>query len=95
MLQLNILLTVRQPDEIPKVRELLAAAARLSRAEPGCMRFEVSQSLNNPALFFLNEQWESPAALDMHRTATAYATIYAPQVLPLVDRVPHPSTLIE
>jgi len=95
MLQLNILLTVKQPDDIAKVRELLGTAARLSRQEPGCLRFEASQSNNNAALFFLNEQWESQAALDVHRTAAAYTTIYYPQVIPLVDRVPHPCTLVE
>ncbi|MDX1963759.1 MAG: putative quinol monooxygenase [Pirellulales bacterium] len=95
MLQLHILLTVKQPDDIAKVRELLGAAARLSRTEPGCLRFEASQSVNDPSLFILNEHWVDQAALDVHRTAQAYTTIYQPQVLPLVTRVAHPSALLE
>lgn len=94
MLHLNIILTVTQPDDIGKVRELLAEQARLSRMEPGCNAFRVTQSNNDPALFFLYEEWTDQAKLDVHRTATAYTTIYAPQVLPLVTRVPHPSTLV-
>ena len=50
---------------------------------------------NDETRFLLAEHWESQAALDVHRTATAYTTIYFPQVLPLVNREPHPCTLLE
>ena len=49
------------------VRELLAEQARLSRAEPGCVRFEVYQSQPDATRFLLCEHWESAAALDVHR----------------------------
>lgn len=95
MIHLNILLTVKNETEVAQVRGLLAEQGRLSRAEPGCQRFEVYQSNNDSRTFFLNEWWIDQAALDEHRQARAYTTIYQPQVLPLVDRVPHPSTLVE
>jgi quinol monooxygenase YgiN len=95
VLYLNVWLTVNDPNSIDRVRSLLAQAGRLSRAEPGCLRFEVYQSQNDPARFLLHERWESAAALDVHRTGTAYTTIYQPQVLPLVAREPHPSALVE
>ncbi len=95
MICLNILLQVKDPADAARVRELLAEQGRLSRAEPGCMRFEVYQSNNDPTVFVLNERWESQAALDEHRKAQAYTQIYQPHVLPLVNRTPHPSTLIE
>lgn len=95
MLCLNILLTVKNVADVPRVRELLAEAGRLSRQEPGCQRFEVYHSQASETLFMLCERWESPAALDAHRLARAYNEIYKPQVLPLVDRVPHPSALVE
>ena len=94
MLYLNIWLTVKDPGDVEKVRGLLAEAAGLSREEPGCSRFEVYQSNNDPTRFLLHERWQSQAALDQHRTAKAYTTIYHPQVLPLVNREPHPSTLV-
>lgn len=95
MLYVNILLTVNNPADVPKVKELLSEAGRLSRAEPGCERFEVYHSNNDAARFMLIERWESQTALDEHRKGKAYTTIYQPQVLPLVTREPHPSTLLE
>ena len=95
MLCINILLTVRDEADIDAIRNLLAEQGRLSRAEPGCLRFEVYHSQNDPQVFILNERWESQEALDVHRTARAYTEIYQPQVLPKVDRVPHPAVLVE
>ena len=95
MIYLNIVLTVKNEADIAKVRELLTQQGELSRVEPGCQRFEVYQSNNDAKTFFLNEWWLDQAALDEHRKARGYTTIYQPQVLPLVDRVPHPSTLVE
>ncbi len=94
MLYLNHWLTVKDPATVDQVRSLLAEAARLSRQEPGCQRFEVYQSNNDPTRFLLQEHWQSQAAVDKHRTAQAYTTIYQPQVMPLVNREPHPSTLV-
>jgi quinol monooxygenase YgiN len=94
MLYLNIWLTVKDPADVERVSSLLAEQGRLSRLEPGCARFEVYQSRNDPTRFLLTEWWESQAALDKHRTAQAYTTVYHPQVLPLVNREPHPSKLV-
>ncbi len=94
MIYLNVLLTVKDPAQVETVRGLLIEQARLSRQEPGCARFEVYQSQNEPRRFILNEHWESPEAVDAHRKAHAYTTVYQPRVLPLVDREPHPSTLV-
>lgn len=95
MIHLNVWLQVNDPANVDQVRGLLAEAGRLSRAEPGCVRWEAYQSQGDAARFLLHEWWESPAALDAHRLARAYTTIYQPQVLPLVTREPHPSTLLE
>jgi len=94
MVYVNVWLKVKEAANVDRVRKLLAQQARLSRAEPGCVRFEVYQSQNDATRFLLCEHWESSAALDVHRTAHAYTTVYAPQVLPLVDREPHPSNLV-
>jgi len=48
-----------------------------------------------PRRFTLVEHWADQAAVDAHRLAEAYTTIYKPQVMPLVDREGHPSTLLE
>ena len=95
MISLLVMLKVKDAGQIETVRSLLAEQGRLSRQEPGCLRFEVYQSNNDPATFILNERWDTQASLDIHRTATAYTTVYAPKVIPLVNRTPHPCTVVE
>jgi quinol monooxygenase YgiN len=95
MICLNVLLTAKDPADVPKVRDLLVQAMRKSRSEPGCLRFDVYHSTAEPKRFTLVEHWASQEAIDAHRLADAYTTIYKPQVMPLVDREGHPSTLLE
>jgi quinol monooxygenase YgiN len=95
MIHLNVLLLVHDPANVSRVRDLLREAGRISRREPGCLRFEVYHSQADPRRFMLCEHWESQAALEVHRQGRAFTEIYSPQVLPLVDREPHPSDLVE
>ncbi len=95
MICLTILLTVNDAADVPVVRDLLARAMRLSRSEPGCLRFDVYHSSAEPRRFTLVEHWADQAAIDAHRLAEAYTTIYKPRVMPLVDREGHPGTLLE
>jgi len=95
MFYLNVWLTVKEAADVELIRKLLAEQQRLSRAEPGCARFEVYQSNTDTRRFLLHEHWESQAALDGHRKGKAYTEIYQPQILPRVEREPHPATLIE
>ena len=91
MLYNNILLTVKDESDIEQVGELLIQQATLSLEEPGCARFEVYHSQEDRSLFLLVEQWETEEQLAAHREAKACTEIYKPKVLPLVERVPHPS----
>ncbi|MBA3312096.1 MAG: antibiotic biosynthesis monooxygenase [Planctomycetaceae bacterium] len=95
MVPIHVSLTVRNQSDIEDVARLLATHSRLSRSEPGCLRFELYQSNLDPHAFFILEEWESQAALEVHREADAFQTIYAPQVLPLVERAAHPVTVVE
>ncbi len=92
---INVLLTVKDPAQIAEVAELLRECGRRSRQEPGCLRFDVFHSQADAKLFLLVEQWESEGAWQVHRQAAAVTEIYLPKVIPLVDRVPHVSTLLE
>ena len=94
MFHINVWLTVKNPVDIPKVRDLLVESARLSRPEPGCSRFDVYHSEGDAKKFLLCEHWESKKAWEIHKEAEAFTTIYQPQVLPLVDREPHFSEMI-
>ena len=94
MIYINVVLTVKDAADIADIQSLLSEQGRLSRLEPGCHRFEVYHSQTDPRVFLLNEHWADQAAIDAHRKATAYTTIYQPKVLPRVERVPHPSDLV-
>ncbi len=95
MHQLNVWLTVKDAADVPKIRELLTEQQRLSRLEPGCVRFEVYHSETDPRRFLLHEHWETKQAWEVHRTAHAFVTVYQPQVLPKVDREPHVCQMLE
>jgi len=95
MYYLNVSLTVNDVDRVDAIRGLLAQQGRLSRDEPGCVRFEVYQSQSDPRRFVLVETWESKAAWEVHRQGKAVSEIYLPQVIPHVQRDSHPCALIE
>jgi quinol monooxygenase YgiN len=94
MFYLNVLLTVKDGKDVETVKSLLIEQGKLSRAEPGCARFEVYHSTADETKFVLNEHWESQAAIDGHRQGHAYTQIYQPKVLPLVTREGHPCQLL-
>ena len=90
MVTMHVSLTVRNASDIAGVEAALVEHARRSRAEPGCLRFEAYRSNLDPHAFFLLEAWESQDALEVHRKAESFETIYAPRVLGFVDRAAHP-----
>ena len=94
MFCINVWLTVKEAADIEPIGKLLAEAARLSREEPGCLRFEVYHSQNDASRYLLCERWESKQAWEAHREEQAFTQIYQPQVLPKVDREPHISDLV-
>jgi quinol monooxygenase YgiN len=94
MKNILIQLHVNNENDIDEIRGLLAEQARLSLLEPGCHRFEVLHSQGDRTTFFLIEQWESPEAHEVHRTAQAYTEIYQPRILPRVERIAHVSDIV-
>lgn len=95
MLALNIFLTAKDAADVDTIKRLLTQAMQLSRQEPGCLRFDVYHSTADVRRFTLVEHWENQEAIDAHRQAEAYTTIYKPQVMPLVEREGHPSELLD
>lgn len=95
MFCINVWLTVKESEHVGAVAGLLAEATTWTRQEPGCLRFEVYHSEADPRKFLLVERWQQKSDWETHRTAKAFSEIYAPKVLPLVDREPHISTLVE
>jgi (4S)-4-hydroxy-5-phosphonooxypentane-2,3-dione isomerase len=65
-------------DAVERFREAILANARHSlRDEPGCRRFDVLFSAEEPARIMLYEIYESPAAFDHHVTTPHYAAFVA------------------
>jgi len=56
-----------------KMKELLSAMVVPSKAEEGCMFYEIFQYENNRRKFMAVETWENEAALDGHKASAHYA----------------------
>lgn len=69
-------LICRTLEEADRVSRLLPEHTRLTRAEPGCLRFEVWRSQSDPCRFAVTETFRDRAAFDAHR-ARAADTIWA------------------
>ena len=79
MLVLSATFTAKA-DATPSLLELGAMLVPLSRAEPGCLRYDFLQAPHDPRQFVFFELWKSRADLDEH-FATPYYKI-------LVERLP-------
>ncbi len=51
---------------------VLRALRDASRAEAGCITFDVSRSVDDPNVFVLYEEWRDQAALDEHYKTPAF-----------------------
>jgi quinol monooxygenase YgiN len=55
-----------KPGREAEVRQALLALCEPTRAEKGCINYDLHQSLQDPALFLFHENWASNADLDAH-----------------------------
>jgi quinol monooxygenase YgiN len=91
MIYNNVILKARDSSDIDTLKALLTTQAQVSLTEQGCQRFEVYHSEAEPEIFLLVEWWETQEDLDSHRSTAHFVDVYRPQVIPLVERFPHPS----
>ncbi len=66
---------IAKEDSIDKMKELLSAMVEPSKAEDGCIFYDIFQYENNRAKFMAVETWRDEAALDGHK-ASAHYKIY-------------------
>jgi (4S)-4-hydroxy-5-phosphonooxypentane-2,3-dione isomerase len=67
-----------KPESLARFRELMLANARSSlRDEPGCRRFDVLHSAEEPARVVLYEIYEDDAAFDHHLTTPHFKSFAA------------------
>jgi quinol monooxygenase YgiN len=55
-----------KPGQEARLRAELQRLVAPTRAEPGCIAYDLHLSQNDPALFLFYETWKSPADLDAH-----------------------------
>ncbi|AVO39202.1 putative quinol monooxygenase [Pukyongiella litopenaei] len=58
------------PHEVAAVLQALPRHLRLSRAEAGCLAFEVTQSPHDPCRFLVSERFTDRAAFEAHQQRT-------------------------
>ena len=54
------------PGAIDAMRTAIATMERASRAEPGCIEYEFTSSLESPTTIRIFERWQSMEALQSH-----------------------------
>ena len=69
MIRLKGHLICMTPDEAQAVRDHLPEHIRLTRAEPGCLSFDVTQT-DDPMIWDVQECFRTRADFDAHQTRT-------------------------
>lgn len=57
---------IAKPDTIEQTREVLLGLVGPTRAESGCIRYELHQNTADPTDLTFIEEWTDDAALDAH-----------------------------
>jgi quinol monooxygenase YgiN len=55
-----------KPDQIAALRDVLLGLVRPSRADAGCLGYDLHQSAEDPSRFVFYENWTSKELLDAH-----------------------------
>jgi quinol monooxygenase YgiN len=61
-------------DDAEEAARTLRSLRDSSRAEMGCITFDVSRSIDDPNAFVLYEEWRDQAALDEHYATEHFQT---------------------
>lgn len=56
-----------------QLKQALLDLARASQTEPGCMQYDLHQSLDDPRHFVFFENWTDQDTLDLHSNSIAMA----------------------
>ena len=60
-----------------EVRDVLRELVAVTRAETGCLLYDLHVREGDPTLFMFYERWESDAALDAHLTSPHVGDAFA------------------
>jgi len=66
-----------KPDAVDEIRHILLSLIKPSRAEPGCLKYELLQNADDPTDFTFVETFASDEALKEHAAAPYIAGLAA------------------
>ncbi|PXZ07368.1 antibiotic biosynthesis monooxygenase [Gilliamella apicola] len=73
MTPLNIIATITVKPEFQEAfTPIFKRLVTGSRAEAGCLRYELNQSIENPNVYIVVERWLSQQAIDLHNTTAHF-----------------------
>jgi quinol monooxygenase YgiN len=68
---------VARPESVAMVCDGLSGLLEPTRAEPGCLVYDLFQNDADPTDFTFYEEWTTAAALDSHAASTHIAVTFA------------------
>jgi len=78
MSELNVIATIPvKPEHVEALRGALTQLAEATRAESGCLAYDLFESAAAPGVFVTLERWTDQAALDAHMQAPHVAAAFA------------------
>lgn len=69
-------------DKVEDARQAALAIVEASRAEGGCLNYDIHQSIEDETVFFWHETWKNKAAIDEH-----FATPFFGEFFKTVEQV--------
>lgn len=63
---------VARPDSVERLKAELLKLVVPTRREKGCLKYDLHQDRQDPALFLFYETWESAECLEKHITSEHY-----------------------
>jgi quinol monooxygenase YgiN/GNAT superfamily N-acetyltransferase len=73
-----------RPGRAPEVEAAIQEVSAPTRAEAGCLSYQVLRSISDPALFFIQSRWKDEQAFELHATLP-HTVRFLARVEPLID----------
>lgn len=78
MSELQVVATIpAKPEAVDAIREALTSLVAATRAEEGCLSYDLFESASAPGTFVTVERWTDAAALDAHMGQPHVAAAFA------------------
>jgi quinol monooxygenase YgiN len=66
-----------QENAIEETRKAALSIVEDSRAEAGCVNYDIHQAINDPTVFIWHETWANKAAIDEHFETAFFKEFFA------------------